>query len=101
MYHNETWGTVCDDYWDLKEAAVVCTELDCGDPVEAVTAGKFGTGLGPIWKNNFECIGSEFTLNNCTSTKWGDHNCDHSEDAGVRCSGNLLFDAFGNNSPTT
>uniref|UniRef100_A0A8C2IA18 SRCR domain-containing protein n=1 Tax=Cyprinus carpio TaxID=7962 RepID=A0A8C2IA18_CYPCA len=67
VFHRGQWGTVCDIGWDLADAAVVCRELDCGEPVDALGAAHFGPGSGPIWTNRSTCIGSESTLKNCGS----------------------------------
>uniref|UniRef100_A0A3B1JI05 SRCR domain-containing protein n=1 Tax=Astyanax mexicanus TaxID=7994 RepID=A0A3B1JI05_ASTMX len=89
VLHRGQWGTVCGDNWDMRDAAVVCRELGCGEAVHAVSESHFGSGSGPIWMDNVHCSGSESTLINCESAGWGKHNCDHSKDAGVICSGKL------------
>ncbi|XP_036431266.1 scavenger receptor cysteine-rich type 1 protein M130-like [Colossoma macropomum] len=87
VLHDDQWGTVCDDEWDVRDAAVVCRELGCGDAVDALNKAHFGPGSGQIWMNEVDCSGSESTLKNCKSAGWGKHNCNHGEDAGVICSG--------------
>ncbi len=89
VLHRGQWGTVCGDFWDMSDAAVVCRELNCGEPVDALGDAHFGPGSGPIWMSNTMCIGSESTLKVCGSLGWGKLHCDHNQDAGVICSGNL------------
>lgn len=45
----------------------------------------FPTGSGKIWLDNVNCTGSEISLYDCTKPAWGEHNCNHNEDAGVEC----------------
>ncbi|NXJ86617.1 DMBT1 protein, partial [Trogon melanurus] len=87
VFHNHQWGTICDDSWDLNDAAVVCRQLDCGKAVSAPGLSRFGQGSGPIWLDGVRCIGTEATLAECPVKPWGQHTCSHVEDAGVMCSG--------------
>uniref|UniRef100_A0A8C1IY27 Si:ch211-161n3.4 n=1 Tax=Cyprinus carpio TaxID=7962 RepID=A0A8C1IY27_CYPCA len=88
VLHRGQWGTVCDDSWDMADAAVVCRELDCGEPVDALINSHFGQGSGPIWISVVLCTGTESTLKNCGSAGWNKPFCTHNNDAGVICSGN-------------
>ncbi len=96
VLHNGQWGTVCDDDWDLPDAAVVCREVDCGKAIQAMHLAHFGQGSGPILMDNVVCTGSESTLKDCTSSGWNVSNCEHLEDAGVICSGELLHSSLHN-----
>ncbi|XP_044187672.1 deleted in malignant brain tumors 1 protein-like [Thunnus albacares] len=89
IYYNNTWGTVCDDYWDLNNAKVVCKQLDCGAALSAPKEAIFGRRTGQIWLDDVRCSGSEASLAECQHRGFGTHNCKHSEDAGVVCSEGL------------
>ena len=85
VYHNSTWGTVCDDGWDITDATVVCQQLNYSRAISALGEAYFGEGSGPILYDEVACNGTETRLADCSNLGIGIHNCVHSEDAGVRC----------------
>ena len=86
-YYGE-WGTVCDDGWDDTDAGVVCRQLGFGSSGTAIGSSGFGNGSGPIWLDSVTCTGNESALANCGHFGVGFwRSCSHSDDAGVRCSG--------------
>ena len=85
VYYNNTWGTVCDDGWDLNDAAVVCRELGFSGAIISSCCATLGQGNGTIWLDDVGCSGSERSLSTCSHGGWGRHNCGHGDDAGVYC----------------
>uniref|UniRef100_A0A7N4NHU3 SRCR domain-containing protein n=1 Tax=Sarcophilus harrisii TaxID=9305 RepID=A0A7N4NHU3_SARHA len=91
VYYNGTWGTVCDDLWDIHAAHVVCRQLDCGEGRSSMKNGYFGAGSGSILLDDVQCQGNENNLGQCRHRGFSVHNCGHHEDAGVICSGILCI----------
>ena len=89
---NNTYGTVCDDFWDMLDASVVCKQLGYS-PGAMHMSSFFGSGSEnqSIFLDNVVCQGTESSLLECVTNPIGEHNCDHSEDAGVRCEGEAVF----------
>ena len=99
MYHDDQWGTLCDDYWTDDDADVACRQLGYeqgavrnGGRFLASHFGAADEGV-PIWLDNLFCDGDESSLMDCPrapqphGTELGQHNCSlkHTEDVGVRC----------------
>ena len=85
VYSSGSWGTICDDSWDLNDASVICRELGYGQAAHALREASFGHGNGPITMDDVRCTGNEKTVFECQHNGLGIHNCYDFEDAGVRC----------------
>lgn len=82
---DDQWGTVCDDYWGINEAEVVCRQLGCGKALSAEGYALFLQGSGPILVNYMNCTGNEDHFGDCNLEFY--NYCSHSEDASVICEG--------------
>ncbi|XP_055486628.1 uncharacterized protein LOC129693920 [Leucoraja erinacea] len=89
ILHNDIWGTVCDDDWDINDANVVCRQVGCPSANTAQVGRSSVAGSGKIWMDQVACKGSEMFLAACSFSGWEVHNCNHAEDVGVTCDGGV------------
>ena len=75
VYYNGQWGTMCDDGWDLNDAQAVCRELGFDRAISASIGAFYGQGNGRIWLSGVNCVGTEFTIGDCSHGGWGNVNC--------------------------
>ena len=85
IFIQDHWHTICDDYWDDSDASVICKNQGYITGT-ARSSAYFGRGVGEIAMDNIACSGYEYSLTSCSHNGFFDHNCGHSEDAGVTCS---------------
>ena len=77
------WGTVCDDYWDDRNSAVVCRQLGFEGVNNTIL--EYGKGSGAILLDKVQCAGNETYIWECRHNGWNVHTCYHWEDVGVEC----------------
>ena len=85
VWSNGGWGSVCDDFWDLSDAAVVCHQLGYEHALSAPRRAAFGAGSGPIWLYGVACSGNESSIFNCTQMGSGVRYCGQYQDASAVC----------------
>jgi len=74
VFYNDTWGTVCGDNWDLKDAKVVCCQLGFKGALAAVVSFAFENKK--MWLSNVRCVGNETSIAECGHSGWGKGKCD-------------------------
>jgi len=86
IFYRNSWSTVCDDGWDSDDASVVCKQLGLSSSGSAVSLAGFGRGIGTILLDEVRCTAGQSNIFDCRHNGFQNHDCSHSEDAGVRCS---------------
>lgn len=107
---NSNWTNVCDDDFGTSEANVACRQLGFSGTgmvhyhnqwhkhvnlcvfVGATThcCAAFGEGVGEIFSDQLNCVGTESLLSDCPLSNRGS-SCSHLEDVGVTCAGIFTF----------
>lgn len=88
IYLNGAWGTICDDLFGPHAASLACRLLGYdGATASYAIEAYYGQGSGQIWLDDLRCYGHETSMLECLNNGWGVHNCQHTEDVGVSCTG--------------
>ena len=91
---NNTYATICDDFWDELDAQVVCRQIGLNDSGHAIaTSGNRALTMLPAL-DRVRCLGNESSISACLIDY--DPGCGISEGAGVICQypGILNFSIF-------
>ncbi|XP_022099140.1 scavenger receptor cysteine-rich domain-containing group B protein-like [Acanthaster planci] len=90
IYHHDAWGAVCDEDWDFKGAAIVCSQLGFLEALEAKRGSFFGESELPIVMSRVSCKGTEKRLADCPFVCTSPRQCNNSREAGVICKPNSI-----------
>ena len=85
------WGTICDDSWGIHDGDVVCRVLGFQGAKQVRPKAYYGEGSGRILLDEVRCKGHESDLLDCDHNGINRHDCGHSEDAGVECKQDYIF----------
>ena len=81
---NGSWGTICDDGFDNREALVICKMFGFHHGI-ARSHAYYGQGTGHIFMDDVDCDGNETSIMDCPYRSWGRTIFSHTQDAGVDC----------------
>ena len=88
IFYDGRWGTVCQNYFDIVEANIVCRQLGFGGATGYRTNSFYGAGSGVVWLQLDwpGCSGEENSITLCSHRTFGTSTCSHNYDVGVMCS---------------
>src|SRR6056300_1101316 len=70
------WGSICDDYWNLEDAHVICRQLNFTGALMSPCCSVFGFNkTSKIWLDDVNCHGSENDVSQCRHRPWGVSDC--------------------------
>ena len=56
MFHDNQWGTICDDYFSITEGNVVCTMLNFTQGALCIVgSSRYGQGTGELNTCTYRC----------------------------------------------
>ena len=85
VFHGGTWRRVCFDYWDSRDANVVCRQLGFEGALSATSSAAFGQEKGIVWMDNVNCAGNGSSLTECEHIQGPSAYCSRYKLAGVVC----------------
>ena len=83
--HEGSWGTVCDDDFDPRDATVACREMGF-EGASFITTLRNSTGdRMDILMDDLGCDGNETSLADCSHNGMGNHDCGFDEAVSLTC----------------
>ncbi|XP_060557238.1 scavenger receptor cysteine-rich type 1 protein M130-like [Ruditapes philippinarum] len=79
---SDTWGTICDSNFALRDAEVFCKMLGL-KAVRFFTGALYGEGNGPVYIDQLFCDSSDAVLSDCQYLFLNE--CSHSRDVSIVC----------------
>ncbi|GAB1610548.1 receptor-type tyrosine-protein phosphatase kappa-like, partial [Argonauta hians] len=82
-----SWGSICDDYWDLNDAKVACRQLcyDVKYALPSINSQYYPPPRYPIKIGKLNCRGTEAKITDCPYDSNKVTNCVQSEASSVSC----------------
>ncbi|EDV26978.1 uncharacterized protein TRIADDRAFT_23148, partial [Trichoplax adhaerens] len=91
IYHNGTWGAICHNSFNIKDAQVVCRQLGYTNASYTSCCSNYGNSNYKLtWLSYLNCSGNESRVLDCPrGSRWGDfsNGCGRYSIAGVSCTG--------------